>query len=128
MAYSATISEVVIAGGRNVTTTNILTGSSYQGIDEEVADSETNKEIIFTLDYSAATLFYVNSTQNVTFETNDGEAPANTLNLLANIPYIWYTGKYDTLKITTDITKVFITNASGSTATIRIEAITDATP
>lgn len=96
---------------------------------ETVATGQTNFEINFDLDFSACTSFYLESTQDVLFETNSGAAPDDSINLKANEPYIWHTNSYDSFKITADITtSIFITNDSGSTATIYCVALYDVTP
>ncbi|NQT40316.1 MAG: hypothetical protein HQ581_22675 [Planctomycetes bacterium] len=96
---------------------------------ETVADSETDFEINFDLDVSACVSFYLESDQDVTFETNSGAAADDTIALKANEPYVWHTQSYDSFLLGTDITaSVFITNASGSTATIYCVALYDVTP
>jgi len=95
---------------------------------ETVVTASTDYEINFDLDVSACKSFYLESDQNVTFETNDGTTPADTIALLANKPYVWHVDSYDAFLLGTDVTSVFITNASGSTATIYCVALFDATP
>jgi hypothetical protein len=95
---------------------------------ETVADAQTDYEINFDLDVSACKSFYLVSDQDVTFETNSGSAPADTISLRANEPYVWHANAYDSFLLGTDVTSVFITNASGSTATIYCVALYDATP
>lgn len=95
---------------------------------EQITTGETDYEINFDLDVDACKSFYLESDQDVTFETNDGAAPDNTISLKANVPYLWHTDAYDSFLLDTDITSVFITNASGSTATIYCVALFDATP
>lgn len=95
---------------------------------ETVATAETDKEITLALDVSACSSFYLVSDQDVTFETNDGSSPDNSISLLANVPYVWHENSYDSFLLDTDVTSVFITNASGSTATIYCVALFDVTP
>lgn len=104
-------------------------GSLVTMIDGEVvADAETDKELIASLDVSACKAFYLVSDQNVTFETNDGGTPADTIALLAGVPYVWATDDYNSFLLGTDITSVFITNGSGQSATIHMWALVDPTP
>jgi hypothetical protein len=95
---------------------------------ETVSTGETDYEINFDLDVSACKSFYLESDQDVTFETNDGAAADDTIALKADVPYVWHTDSYDSFLLGTDVTSVFITNASGSTATIRCVALFDVTP
>ncbi len=93
---------------------------------EEVATAETDYELDFDLDVSLCKSFYLESDQDVTFETNSGGAADDTIALKANEPYVWHTQSYDSFLLGTDVTSVFITNASGSTATIYCVALFDA--
>jgi len=95
---------------------------------ESVADSQTDFELNFDLDVSACKSFYLESDQDVTFETNNGAAPDDTIALKASEPYVWHTQSYDSFLLSTDVTSVFITNASGSAAVIYCVALFDVTP
>lgn len=124
-----TIQEQITYGNTSVSKSNSLTGGLVTLIDgETVATGQTDVLFAVTLDVSQVKAFYLVSDKNVTFETNNSATPANTLSLVADIPYVWYTNKYDTFKLTTDVTAVYITNASGATATIYMFAILDVTP
>lgn len=93
---------------------------------ETVATAETDYELDFDLDVSLCKSFYLESDQDVTFETNSGAAADDTIALLANKPYQWHVDAYDSFLLGTDVTSVFITNASGETATIFCVALFDA--
>jgi len=129
MAASLTITESVMNGGRQVSRENTFTGTgSASVVGESIADSTTDGLVAFALDVSQVKAIYIKSDQDITIETNSSSAPDNTLALKSNIPYVWYTNKYDALVFTADITKIYVTNASGSAATLDIEAVYDATP
>lgn len=114
-----------ISKSRNISDT----AAGISSIDgETVSTGQTDYEITFALDVSACKSFYLESTQDVTFETNDGAAPDDTIALKANEPYVWHDTSYDSFLLGTDVTSVFITNASGSTATITCVALFDPTP
>lgn len=97
---------------------------------EAVADSTTDFEVGFELDVSAVKSFYLNSSQDVLFETNniDGVTNANSISLLANIPYVWHVNSYDSFLLTFDVLMLYITNASGAIATLDCVALYDASP
>lgn len=104
------------------------TGSQEQYIEETVANGQTDSAIVFALDVSACKSFFAVSDKAVTLETNSGSAADNTIALAANVPYFWNVNSYDSFLLDTDVTAIYITNASGATATIKIHALTDATP
>ncbi len=119
----------VVAGQTTRKHSKDYTGGLVTRLDAEaVADAQTDKQITLSLDVSAVQAFYLVSDQAVTIETNNGSAPDDTLVLVANVPYRWTTDSYDTFKFTTDITALFVTNASGAAAAISLEAVVDPTP
>jgi len=128
---SRTIACSVDGGGSSLSSSNTYSGTLEKSISEDVATAETDLNILFTLDVSAVTFCYIHSTEDVTIETNAVDATGgDTLTMVAGVPYIWHTDSYDSFLLTTDIlvAGVFVTNASGSTATVSFEFITDATP
>jgi hypothetical protein len=131
MAYSGTVTINWSSGGTTKTGTITKSSTGRVSSEESVADSETDFEITLpTVDVSACVLIYINSTQDVTIETNADDATGgNTLTLKANEPYIWYTDAPWANVLTADITtNVFVTNASGAAATVTMEFILDTTP
>lgn len=90
-----------------------------------VANGATDFPVAATIDVSEIKSLYIHSTQNVTIETNSGGSPANTLTVTANKPLVWYVGCGLTNPLSTDVTGLFITNASGSSADVKIRIIVD---
>jgi len=130
MAYSGTINISYDGGGTTKTDTITKSSTGRVSWEESVADDSTDFQINCpAVDVSELELVYIKSTQDVTFETNDGTTPDDTLALKANEPYVWWTAAPFVNKLTTDITtNVFVTNASGAAATVTFEAILDTTP
>lgn len=128
MAATLSLLESLSGGVDLVQNINAFSGSILTQVEEDVATAETDLEISVAIDVSEIAAIIITSSQDVTFETNDGAAPDDTLNLLADVPYVWSETCYFANLLTADITSVFITNASGSTATIKILTVGDATP
>ena len=128
MSFEHVIAEQVTTNGRTVRQENTFTGDGQVSRSVEVADSETDMLINFALDVSQIKSIYIKSDQDLTLETNDGGSPDNTLNLTADVPYVWHENSLFTNLLTVDITALYVTNASGSTATLEIEALVDSTP
>mgnify|MGYP000467283063 CR=1 FL=1 len=131
MATHTSSPSVDIGGGRSIGGT----GASYSGtgvlfIDgETITTGSTDTLVTGTIDVSAVKSCIIFSDRAITLETNATDATGgNTLALAAGIPYVWNTSSYDTFKLTLDVTKFYITNASGATATLYIHVISDATP
>lgn len=128
MAFSHAVTWAVQPSGAGVSRTKSYSGSLEVSVSESVDNGQTDDEITVTLDVSATKSFYIVSDQAVTVETNDGSSADNTLSLVAGVPYVWTTDSYDSFLLDTDVTSIFVTNASGSTANIELRAIVDATP
>lgn len=128
MSFSHTLTEKITTDGHSVEKSNTYTGGLQVSLSEAVADSETDYEIVVTMDVSEIESVMIVSDQDVTLETNSGDTPDDTLSLVAGVPYVWTSDSYHVCLLTTDITSIFITNASGSEATLKIEAVIDPTP
>lgn len=128
MAFTYTPEWNITAASGRTAKSKAYSGSQIVELDESVADSQTDSQINVAIDVSAVKTFYVVSDQNVTLETNSGSTPADTIALKADVPYVWTTDSYDSFLLGTDVTAIFITNASGSTAAITLRALIDATP
>ena len=128
-AFNLVLLEKLAGAGWTVEQSRTFSGSSVTPmVDEDVATAQTDYEIVVAVDVSAIQCIMIVSTEDVLFETNDGTTPDDTISLLADVPYIWDTDSYFVNLLTVDITSVFITNASGATANIKMFGVTDATP
>ncbi len=127
MAFTLEIVEKVTNGGDPIVKTNTFSNTYRKSVDESVATAQTDYLVSFELTVAKCVAFFMVSDQDVTIETNSGSSPTNTIALKAGIPYVWYTNKYDSFKLTSDVTKIYVTNASGNTANVKIEALVDAT-
>ena len=128
MSYSAQMTEKSVSGGVSTSTTNTITAEARQGLNVSIADGEADVEYIIALDVSETKYFYLSSTQDLTFDVNDSGGGGGSIALTANLPYVFYTGKEDSFVLGTDIASVFLTNGSGSTAVVVMEALSDPTP
>lgn len=123
MSFTATVT-----GGMQIGSTLVSGSKAYvesariSSIDETFATGLTDAPLLWTLDVSQVQSIIILSDQDIKIETNAVDATGgNTLNLKANVPYIWTTDSYDTFKLTEDVEIAYITNASGATATLKIE-------
>lgn len=116
--------------GANRTITKTISVDGIGGVidGQTIADSTTDGEYNMAADVSTMSYLYIESDQDITIETNDGTTPDDTLTITANNPVIWYTGCFYSNPITTNITtNIFVTNSSGSTATLYMVVGQDAT-
>ena len=130
MTYNASIARSLVLGGVSVGATEEQSATGQFGFNKEtVADGQTDQVIQISIDVSAVKAFILISDQAVTIETNAVDATGgNTIVLVANKPYIFVVNDYVAFLLTLDVTVFYVTNASGSTATISCQGIYDATP
>jgi hypothetical protein len=106
-----------------------ITSGAQIEIDETFA-SGSDQLMAFALDVSQLKGIFIVSDKTMTLETNSGGSPANTITLVANVPFLWTVGGAplrDTagVAVTVDITALYVT--CGSTAVLQIRGIYDPT-
>ena len=127
--FTQTLIEEIKTAGRSVRKELAITGDGQLPSRRvTVPDSSTDLLVNMAIDVSQLQLLYIVSDQDVTLETNDGTTPTDTINLLANKPYIWKVGSYFANLLTADVTAFYFTNSSGAVATVDVEGVEDATP
>jgi hypothetical protein len=128
VGFDHVITRKVAVGSGSVGGSVTKNAGARVSLDVDVANAVTNGEHILPINVSQVKSFFIVSDKDVLIETNDGTTPDDTLTLLAGIPYEWYEGSAATFELGTDVTSIFITNASGATARIQLEFIYDPTP
>ena len=93
-------------------------------VDAETADVEAS------LAFAVAQLsgYYLLSDQDVTLETNSSSEADDTIALKANTAVEWTADGGHISLFTVDVTKIFLSNAGETAATVKIRVLTDATP
>jgi len=116
------------AGNDSIPKKITVTADSEANYELAVADESTDLAANVAIDFSAVKLLYIVSDQDLTIETNDGSSPDDTLTLVANKPLVWFEDCGYTNPLSADVTAVYLTNASGTDATLNIKVLQDATP
>ena len=116
------------SGASNLSQNIAVTDAASVTIDEAIASDATDYEIALVLDQSEIAGFWMECDQAVTVETNDNTAADDSVTLRANEPLVWYTNCYYTGLITQDVTALFVTCATGTTATFKLRVLYDSTP
>lgn len=129
MAITYTMTESLTRNGATFTKSrDIATGDAEWVAEHTVPDSTTDQQVIVALDVSAIKCIVINSTKALTIETNNSSVPDETLALVADVPTVWYTNKYHAKDFAVDITTLYLTNASGASATVNFFVLYDSTP
>ena len=130
---SVTITKTISASGTQLTKSKTLTPSDEGLIIGSIAVSTGSTDKVWSIggiDVSQVVAVQFQSDQAVTLETNATDAAGgNTITLAANVPYQWCTGNPDTLALTADVAStIYVTNASGTAATVEAIIVQDGTP
>ena len=96
-------------------------------VDTTVTAGQVDKEVDIALDVSKMSGMFLLSDQTITLETNSATVPVNTLTLTAGIPIVWHTSCGLPNPLTIDVTKLFLTNAGASLATVNLRFQQDVT-
>lgn len=131
MSYSVEITKTFQkVGGAAVTRTKTYTADGFTELELSIPDSTTDQQVVVAIDVSAIVAIIIDSDQAITIETNDGTTPADTITPAAGVPLIWTNDDEhaNPFGSGTDVTSLYITNSSGSTATIKISVLQDVTP
>jgi len=115
--------------GSIFTSSNTLEGTARIDVVESVLDGVSDGLVNFALDVSQAKLVFMQSDQDLTVKTNDSGSPQETISLTAGKPLLWVPDFPEApTPFSDDVTALYVSNASGDTATLRIKALLDATP
>lgn len=128
MALTASVIQGVNIGGSSFSTKVEKSAEHRQSISQPFAADADGIELGFTLDVSQAKMIYIESTQDLQFDTNaDGGAGGNQILLLAGVPYIWHNTGYLVNLLDTDITALFITQTGATAGVLTVEVLVDPT-
>lgn len=128
MAQTLTLNHGYSGAGGGQTKNVQKTSDAIAAYDITVAIGATNFEAVVGIDISELEAIYINASQDLLMETNDGTTPDDQFNLVADTPLVWFNGGYFANPFGADVTSLFFTNASGVEATVTIRIVQDATP
>jgi hypothetical protein len=128
MAFTHTHARTFSRSGETISASATATAASEICVDEAINNGVTDGQITLNLDQSELAGVFIISDQVVTIETNSGSAADDTFTLAANEAISWVDGDTAACPITADVTALFITNASGSTANVKMRFLQDPTP
>lgn len=106
------------------------TGTGLAEVDESIADEVTDGVVACACDVSQLVFAWICADQDLTLKTyTSGAVLQDTIALKANTPLIFkLLPPIGTVPFAGDVASMKVTNASGSTASLRIKLLTDATP
>jgi hypothetical protein len=128
MSFVHKVTRSWARGGDALSITESIVVEQEVNMDFQVANAVTDGLHALTLDVSQMKTMYLYSDRAVTLQTNDGTTPDATVTLAAGIPNVWSSTSGATNPFgSTDVTELYITNASGAAANIKIRIGVDPT-
>ena len=124
--HSIGISHTV--DGQTITQEVVVTADGQQSLEVAVPDEAADQLVNIAIDVGQMKALFILSDQDITLETNSATVPDDTLSLLADEPVIWWATDLHTALLTVDVTAIYLTNASGAEATVKIRVLEDTTP
>lgn len=109
-------------GGLTVAGNLTTTADIRNSIEKSIPDGATNQQIVVTIKESTLVAFALSSDQAVTVKTNSSGSPQETFTLAAGEPVAWISGEVADKPIAGDVTSLYVTNASGAAATLKLIA------
>ncbi len=116
------------SAGTVVAITDSYTDDFEVQLDHATAASTTNEEIDFAITYANVKCMLMYSDQTVTVKSNSTGAPGDTFTLTAAKALVWNTDRHESCPITSNITKVYVTNTNTSAANLKFRFLLDQVP
>lgn len=130
MTQQIDVASTIRYGGLTISESDSIDAGGINVIDEAIPNSSADLLVNLTLDISKAVLLCFQSDQAIVIETNDGTTPADTITLAAGERWYWKSGEGTALTdiLSADISGLYVTNASGAVANLKVIAAQDPTP
>lgn len=109
-------------GGLQCSGSKNVTADQRSSIEKSIADGATDLEIAIAITETSLVAFALSSDKALTIKTNDSVSPQETFELLPGEPVAWISGEVADKPIAGDVTSIFVTNASGGAATLKLIA------
>lgn len=129
MSFTQTHSiSIATENGSPVTQSTVKTGGARADLSESIPNG-ANNAVIYSLDVSQVKAFCLKVGGALTIYTNDAStgSPDDTLTFTEAGIYTWENGSQGTFVLGTDVTALYVTNATGSAVDLEIRAVYDPT-
>lgn len=121
--------ELLGADGQTVVDNFTAEASKATVLSEVIGASETDVAVALSVDVSAAAFVYLKATGgDLTVETNDGDAPDDTISLVDGVPVIFVKDKLGSNPFSADVTGGLFVTSGADGGTLDVQVLEDATP
>lgn len=125
MAFTHQVQTVISDGTQRISSTGSVSPTGASQLDETISNGASDLLVAFTAESTNLKSFHLWSDQDLTIKTNSSSSPQETFNLKANKPVVWLENMANT-PIAGDVTALYVSNASGSDASLKALAGWDA--
>ncbi len=105
-----------------------VSGSAEVNVNETIPGAATDLQLTCPIDVSSLKSLMIKCDRAIQIETNSGSAPDDVIHVAANNMISWDSLNGQDCPLTVDVTSIFVTLASGASATLVICTVQDATP
>lgn len=128
MAFTCNLGISHSGVGDAISKTIAYSNDAVDLVNIAVPAPSTNLAVALSIDVSELKYLYIVADQVLTLKTNSTGTPANTIVLVAGLPLIWVHNYYYSNPLAAaDVTILYVTNASGTAATLQLIALEDPT-
>lgn len=127
MPFTHTTTYTWTNGGSTITQPQAKSSGQELNVEEPIGVGATDLLVALAVTVAKLEGLVMLADQNLTLEFNNGTTPAFTISLLANVPLVWQKDTYHANPLTANVTALYVTNASGAAATLKIRALIDPT-
>lgn len=127
MAYTHTFRWYYTSSSGSLLDDFDATDNAETELTEEIEIAASDVEYALTIDISQVSAFVFVADQVLTIDTNETAVPQETITLAAGVPFFWFDGGYGVIGdfFAGDVTKIFVSNASGVAAQLDIRVLYD---
>jgi hypothetical protein len=124
MAFTHTLGRTYKTdAGTIASTTDTYSGNAENDLSVSVVGPVTNEEHDLQVAVGDIVSLVIYSDHAVTIKTNSTGSPGNTITTIGKVMIAWNTDSHEAKPLTTDVSKLFITNANTNTAKVDIRVL-----
>lgn len=114
--------------GNDVIDKTVVSASGAENnLDEAIPDATTDGLVAWACDLTQMKSIYMVSDQDLSIDTNSAHPGTDEFELKANEPLVWTENCGLANPFSADVTALYVTNSSGSTANLKIRKLEDPT-
>jgi len=127
MSFTLDLTITVRAGGEELSGTITQTAGQLVEYDETISADAADALVAATLDVSQIKALWMMADGDITLETNDGDAPDDTIAMKADEPIEWSADADHACPFTSDVTAFYFTEENSADVVFKAKILVDPT-